>query len=166
MLELNDSEAMAPPLVELSPDSWCLCANAKYAVQPSTLDLSISTFCPILRPRRHHPFRCRARSPNTVIAQPPHLRRLTLISSALLAVNGPAHPGVATPSMRLLYIGARLTLHVSSPHSVALMQLRFTLLAVNSSQRDLHPQVCAHAGRTQKKTRRSGFLTNQQKQTD
>jgi hypothetical protein len=26
--------------------------------------------------------------------------------------------------------------------------LRFTLLTVTSSQRDLHPQVCAHAGRT------------------
>ena len=31
------------------------------------------------------------------------------------------------------------------------MQLRFTLLTVTSSQQDLHPQVCAHAGRTMKK---------------
>ncbi len=31
------------------------------------------------------------------------------------------------------------------------MQLRFTLLTVTSSQQDLHPQVCAHAGRTTKK---------------
>ncbi len=30
------------------------------------------------------------------------------------------------------------------------MQLRFTLLTVTSLQRDLHPQVCAHAGRTKK----------------
>jgi hypothetical protein len=30
------------------------------------------------------------------------------------------------------------------------MQLRFALLTVTSSQRDLHPQVCAHAGRTKK----------------
>jgi hypothetical protein len=29
--------------------------------------------------------------------------------------------------------------------------LRFTLLTVTSSQQDLHPQVCAHAGRTTKK---------------
>jgi len=29
--------------------------------------------------------------------------------------------------------------------------LRFTSLTVTSSRRDLHPQVCAHAGRTQKK---------------
>ena len=33
------------------------------------------------------------------------------------------------------------------------MQLRFTLLTVTSSQQDLHPQVCAHAGRTIKKAR-------------
>ena len=31
------------------------------------------------------------------------------------------------------------------------MHLRVTLLSVTSSQRDLHPQVCAHAGRTTKK---------------
>ena len=43
--------------------------------------------------------------------------------------------------MRFLLIGSRFTLHASSPHSVALMQLRFALLAVTSSQRDLHPQV-------------------------
>ncbi|WP_233253862.1 hypothetical protein, partial [Limnohabitans sp. 2KL-1] len=43
------------------------------------------------------------------------------------------------------------TLHASFPRSVALTQLRFTLLTVTSSQRDLHPQVCAHAGRTQAK---------------
>ena len=33
------------------------------------------------------------------------------------------------------------------------MQLRFALLTVTSSQRDLHPQVCAHAGRTKRKAR-------------
>ena len=31
------------------------------------------------------------------------------------------------------------------------MQLRFTSLTVASSRRDLHPQECAHAGRTKKK---------------
>jgi len=50
--------------------------------------------------------------------------------------------------MQFLFIGSRFTLHASFPHSVTLMQLRFTLLTVTSSQRDLHPQVCAHAGRT------------------
>jgi NADH:ubiquinone oxidoreductase subunit 2 (subunit N) len=52
--------------------------------------------------------------------------------------------------MRFLFIGSRFTLHASFPRSVALTQLRFTLLTVTSSQRDLHPQVCAHAGRTRK----------------
>ena len=50
--------------------------------------------------------------------------------------------------MRFLFIDSRFTLHASFPHSVTLMQLRFTLLAVTSSQRDFHPQVCAHAERT------------------
>jgi hypothetical protein len=48
-------------------------------------------------------------------------------------------------------------LHASFPRSVALTQLRLTLLTVTSSQRDLHPQVCAHAGRTIKKPRRAGL---------
>ena len=52
--------------------------------------------------------------------------------------------------MRFLFIGSRFMFHASFPHSVALMQLRFALLTVTSSQRDLHPQVCAHAGRTSK----------------
>jgi hypothetical protein len=52
--------------------------------------------------------------------------------------------------MRFLSIGSRFALHASFPRSVTLTQLRFTLLTVTSSQRDLHPQVCAHAGRTKK----------------
>ena len=43
------------------------------------------------------------------------------------------------------------------------MQLRFTSLTVVSSRRDLHPQECAHAGRTRKKAalmaRRLSFPT-------
>ena len=50
--------------------------------------------------------------------------------------------------MRFLFIGSRFMLHASFPHSVALMQLRFTSFVVINSRRDLHPQVCAHAGRT------------------
>jgi hypothetical protein len=63
--------------------------------------------------------------------------------------------------MRFLFIGSRFTLHASFPRSVALTQLRLTLLTVTSSQRDLHPQVCAHAGRTKRKARTvagSGFV--------
>jgi hypothetical protein len=53
--------------------------------------------------------------------------------------------------MRFLFIGSRFTLHASFPRPVTLTQLRFTSLAVTSSWRDLHPQVCAHAGRTRKR---------------
>ncbi|MHB1670387.1 hypothetical protein, partial [Thiomonas sp.] len=47
----------------------------------------------------------------------------------------------------------RFTFHASSPRSVALTQLRFASLAMTSLWRDLHPQECARAGRTQEKTR-------------
>jgi len=40
------------------------------------------------------------------------------------------------------------SLHASFPHSVALMQLRFASFVVINLRRDLHPQECAHAGRT------------------
>ena len=50
--------------------------------------------------------------------------------------------------MRFLYIGSRFTIRASFPHSVTLMQLRFTSFVVINSRRDLHPQVCAHARRT------------------
>ena len=43
------------------------------------------------------------------------------------------------------------SLHASSPQSVARMQLRFASLVVINSRWDLHPQECAHAGRTNKK---------------
>ena len=42
-------------------------------------------------------------------------------------------------------------LHASSPHSVTLMQLRFASPAVTCLRRELHPQECAHAGRTRRK---------------
>src|SRR6266542_4025544 len=45
------------------------------------------------------------------------------------------------------------SLHASSPHSVTLMQLRFASLVVINSRWDLHPQECAHAGRTKRKGR-------------
>ena len=60
-------------------------------------------------------------------------------------------PWSAQPSIRFLFIGSQFTLHASFPHSVALMQLRFTSLTVTSSREDLHLRECAHAGRTTKK---------------
>ena len=50
--------------------------------------------------------------------------------------------------MRFVYLDSRFTLHASSPRSVALTQLRFACLAVASLAGDLHPEECAHAGRT------------------
>ncbi len=38
--------------------------------------------------------------------------------------------------------------HAASPHSVTLMQLRFTSFAVINLRQDFHLQECAHAGRT------------------
>ena len=53
--------------------------------------------------------------------------------------------------MRFLFIGSRFTLRTSFPRSVTLTQLYFASLVVTNLRRDLHPQVCAHAGRTKKK---------------
>jgi hypothetical protein len=76
-----------------------------------------------------------------------------------------AHPPCsAAPSIWFLFIGSRFTLHASSPRSVALTRLRFALLTVTRSQRDLRPQVYAHAGRTKNKTHRvnGGFCKSLQ----
>ncbi len=43
-----------------------------------------------------------------------------------------------------------VSLHASSPPSVALMPLRFASFAVINLREDFHLQECAHAGRTQK----------------
>ena len=40
---------------------------------------------------------------------------------------------------------------VTSPHSVAIMQLRFTSFAVINLRWGFHLQECAHAGRIKKK---------------
>ena len=45
------------------------------------------------------------------------------------------------------------SLRASFPHSVSLVQLRFASFAVINLRRDLHPQECAHAGRTKEKAR-------------
>src|SRR5690606_28860476 len=97
-------------------------------------------------------FRHEARSPqvrtHSFTAQPPDIRRFALITRAsrFLARS----PGLAAPRIRFLFIGSQLTFHASFPHSVALVQLRFTSFAVINLWRDLHPQECAHAGRTKK----------------
>ncbi len=101
---------------------------------------------------RRRPFSHKARSPqvrtHTFTAQSPDLRHFALITRASRSY---AHsPCSAAPSIRFLFIDSRFMLHASSPHSVALMQLRFTSFAVINLRRDFHPQACAHAGRTNK----------------
>ncbi|WP_204340487.1 hypothetical protein, partial [Rhizobium leguminosarum] len=44
-----------------------------------------------------------------------------------------------------------VSIHASSPRSVALPQLRFSSLAMTSLRWDFHPQEYAHAGRTTEK---------------
>ncbi len=53
-----------------------------------------------------------------------------------------------TARMRFFFFGSRFALNAAFPHSVALMQLRFASFAVINLRRDLHPRVCANAGRT------------------
>src|SRR5690606_40816586 len=84
-------------------------------------------------------------------AQPPDIRRFALITRAsrFLARS----PCLAAPRIRFLFIGSQLTFHASFPHSVALVQLRFTSFAVLNLWRDLHPHEFAQAGRTEKNPR-------------
>src|SRR5690606_18936846 len=88
-------------------------------------------------------------------AQPPDLRHFALITRASRFTA--RSPCLAAPSIRFLFIGSQLTLHASFPRSVALTQLRFTSFAVINLWRDLHPQECAHAGRTIKNPCNLGF---------
>ena len=66
--------------------------------------------------------------------------------------------------MRFLFIGSRFTLRTSFPRSVTLTQLYFASLVVTNLRRDLHPQVCAHAGRTTKNPRPCGRGVGVQRQ--
>ena len=102
---------------------------------------------------RRRPFSHKARSPqvrtHTFTAQSPDLRHFALITRASRSF---AHsPCSAAPSIRFLFIDSRFMLHASSPHSVALMQLRFTSFAVINLRRDFHPQACARTGAQKQK---------------
>ena len=142
-----------------APDSRASDALHVRATRPSAL-LLVRPFAPCRRllwplltsrsvsPRR--PFRRKARSPqvrtHSFAAQPPDLRRFALITRASRFIA--RSPCSAAPSIRFLSIGSQLMLHASSPRSVTLSQLRFASFAVINLRRDLHPQECAHAGRT------------------
>lgn len=101
-------------------------------------------------PRR--PFSRKTRSPQvrtrSFSAQPPDLRCLGLDHESF-AVSCPlVLPGLA--SYPVLVHRLTVSLHASSPRSVALTQLRFALLSVNSRE-DFHLRDRAHAGRTKRK---------------
>jgi hypothetical protein len=96
------------------------------------------------------PFRHKARSPQvrtqSFTTQPPDLRSLILDHKSFAVLCPLALIGFAFYPVLVHRLMA--SIHASSPHSVALMQLRFTSFAVVSLRRDFHPQDCAHAGRT------------------
>ena len=99
-----------------------------------------------------YPFRIKARSPqvrtHSFIAQPPDLHRLALVMRVSRFVA--RSPCAAVPHIWFLSIGSQFMLHASSPHSVILVQLRFTSFVMTNLRWDSHPQECAHAGRTAK----------------
>ena len=101
---------------------------------------------------RRRPFRHKARSPQvrtqSFTTQPPDLHSLILDHKSFAVLCPLALIGFAFYPVLVHRLMA--SIHASSPHSVALMQLRFTSFAVVSLRRDFHPQDCAHAGRTQK----------------
>jgi len=80
---------------------------------------------------------------------PPILDHKSFAVSCPLALIG-------TASYPVLVHRLAVSLHASSPRSVALPQLRFASLAVVSSREDLHLQECARAGRTKKRRLEAG----------
>ena len=101
---------------------------------------------------RRRAFTHKARSPrvrtHSFTARPPDLRRLILDHKSF-ATSGPLAL-IGTALYPVLVHRPAVSIHASSPRSVALSQLRFTSLAVVSSREDLHLQECARAGRTKK----------------
>ena len=99
-------------------------------------------------PRR--PFSHKVRSPQvrtrSFPAQPPDLRRLSLDHESFAVCRPLALLGNA--SYPVLVHRLAVSLHASSPRSVALTQLRFASFAVVNSREDFHLQDRAHAGRT------------------
>ena len=83
----------------------------------------------------------------TAGSTPPRLDHESFSVIGPLALLGSAFYPVRVPRLAV-------SLHASSPHSVALVQLRFASFAVINLRRDSHPQECAHAGRTKKKRER------------
>jgi hypothetical protein len=77
----------------------------------------------------------------TAGSAPPRLDHENFAVSCPLALLGSAFYPVLVHRLAA-------SLHASSPHSVALMQLRFASFAVINLREDLHLQECARAGHT------------------
>jgi hypothetical protein len=60
-------------------------------------------------------------------------------AKASFAASGPLALLGSAFYAQFLFIGSRFMLHASSPHSVALVQLRFASFVVINLRRDLHP---------------------------
>jgi hypothetical protein len=152
-----------PPPARIAPasDAWPLtspCLQSLTLVRPFALSLSpgrratgttttSADFSLRQRPSGFHPqgeispgknalHRC-----TTAGSTPPRLDHESFAVPCPLALLGSAFYPVLVHRLAA-------SLHASSPHSVALMQLRFTSFAVINLRRDLHPRECARAGRT------------------
>jgi hypothetical protein len=77
----------------------------------------------------------------------PRIVRNKITGPMLLLIRGPL---AVVDNAIYLVLADRIM--VSVPHSVALMQLRFTSLCPISSREGLHLQECTHPGHTQKKS--------------
>ena len=84
----------------------------------------------------------------TAASTPLRLDHNSFAVSSPLALLGSAFYAVRVPRL-MIYDPCRAACG-TSPQSITLLQLRFTSLTVVSSRWDLHPQECAHAGRTKK----------------
>ena len=113
-------------------------APATTACADFSLRLSTSGFHPQseISPGKNALLRC-----TTAGFTPPRLDHKSFAVHGPLALLGSAFYPVLVHRLTA-------SIHASFPHSVTLMQLRFSSFVVINLREDLHLQECAHAGRT------------------
>ena len=141
--------------------------HSRSALRPSLFShpgFGLKLLRPLLTSRsglHRRAFTHKARSPrvrtHSFAAQPPDLRHQSLDHESFAVSRPLALPGSAFYPVLVHQLAA--SLHASSPHSVTLMQLRFTSFAVINSREDLHLQECARAGRTRTEPPEGGSAT-------
>ena len=155
---LMGSPAASPHATPIRPgapasDAWPLTSHVSSVTHSPVRPFVAALWLPQPRPPLLRPlltsrsdisrraFTRKARSPrvrtHSFAAQPPDLRRLALITRA--SRFHARSPCLATPSIPFFSIGSQFMLHASFPHSVTLVQLRFTSFVVINLRRDLHP---------------------------